>query len=113
MPTQVRLLRTPTPHRRALRSPCAGVTLTSTAQRSSLTTFTSSPAALNNTCCAQQQSEASLCVSLTPSHNWPRPDRGLTAAARSVAAACRLAPLSEGRIEADGTLQCSYHGTTP
>lgn len=23
---------------------------------------------------------------------------------------CRLAPLSEGRIEADGTLQCSYHG---
>lgn len=25
-------------------------------------------------------------------------------------AGCRLAPLSEGRIEADGTLQCSYHG---
>lgn len=23
---------------------------------------------------------------------------------------CRLAPLSEGRIEADGTLMCSYHG---
>jgi hypothetical protein len=23
---------------------------------------------------------------------------------------CRLAPLSEGRIAADGTLQCSYHG---
>jgi nitrite reductase/ring-hydroxylating ferredoxin subunit len=22
----------------------------------------------------------------------------------------RLAPLSEGRIESDGTLQCSYHG---
>ena len=22
----------------------------------------------------------------------------------------RLAPLSEGRIEADGTLQCAYHG---
>jgi len=22
----------------------------------------------------------------------------------------RLAPLSEGRVESDGTLQCSYHG---
>jgi phenylpropionate dioxygenase-like ring-hydroxylating dioxygenase large terminal subunit len=23
---------------------------------------------------------------------------------------CRLAPLSEGRIDANGTLMCSYHG---
>ena len=23
---------------------------------------------------------------------------------------CRLVPLSEGRLESDGTLQCSYHG---
>jgi len=23
---------------------------------------------------------------------------------------CRLVPLSEGRIETDGTLQCAYHG---
>lgn len=23
---------------------------------------------------------------------------------------CRLAPLSEGRVEADGTLMCAYHG---
>lgn len=23
---------------------------------------------------------------------------------------CRLVPLSEGRVESDGTLQCAYHG---
>jgi nitrite reductase/ring-hydroxylating ferredoxin subunit len=47
-----------------------------------------------------------------PIHPSIGPPANLTAAPPAAAppAARRLAPLSEGRIEADGSLQCAYHG---
>ncbi len=56
---------------------------------------------------------SSSCLFFSPLlASFPLPLPTLCPAPRHVPPSPRLAPLSEGRLESDGTLQCAYHGWT-